>query len=311
MESDNYQLAIIGTGPAGMTASIYASRYKINNVVVGEAPGGLIFEAHKICNYPGNNEIRGSELTMKMQEHVRALGGEILSDRVSEINKQDDGFFEIKTEGGKSLKVRALLIATGTEHRKLGLPNEDTLTGRGISYCATCDAMFYRDKVVGVVGGSDASNTASLCLSEAAKKVYQIYRRDALRGDLAWIDQVMKRDNIEVIFNANVSELVGEEKLEGVVLDKEYKGSKKLDLDGLFVEIGTYPRREILDMLDIKTNEEGYVEVDKTQRTNKEGIWAAGDITNGSNNFRQIITAASEGAIAADDIFNWFQKNKS
>jgi len=311
MENNNYQLAIIGTGPAGMTASIYASRYKISNVVIGEAPGGLIFEAHKICNYPGNNEIRGSELTMKMQEHVSALGGEILADKVTGISKQEDGSFKIKTEGEKTLKVQALLITTGTEHRKLGLPNENALTGRGVSYCATCDAMFYRDKVVGVVGGSDAANTASLYLSEVAKKVYQIYRKGALRGDLTWIDQVMNRDNIEVVFNTNVSELIGKEKLEGVVLDKEYKGNKKIDLDGLFIEIGSYPRREILDMLDIKTNEDGYVEVDKTQRTNKEGVWAAGDITDGSNNFRQIITAASEGAIAADSIFGWFQKNKS
>jgi thioredoxin reductase (NADPH) len=299
------ELVIIGAGPAGLTASIYASRYRINHLVIGESLGGLAFEAHKICNYPSEKEIKGFELVKKIQDSASALGAEILTDKVLEIS--DSNCFKIKTQNKKEILAKNILLATGTEHRKLNIENEDKFLGHGVSYCATCDAMFFKDKKVAVVGGSDSANTASLYLSELAEKVYQIYRRDKLRGDPTWVNQIMKNNNIELIFNNQVKELKGEDALESLILEKSYNKTNELSISGLFIEIGTVPKK---DFLDLEKDEKGYVKVDKSQKTSKDNIWAAGDITNGSNNFRQIVTACSEAAVAVEDIFKNIQKSK-
>jgi len=176
-----YDLIIVGSGPAGLTASIYASRFKVNNLVIGRALGGLAFEAHKICNFPSESEIKGIDLVNKMQEHVKSLGAEIALNEVVGVKKENNKF-KIITQNNKEFFGQTILLATGTEHRKLDFPEEDKFLGRGISYCATCDAMFYRNKTVAVIGGSNSANTASLYLAEVANKVYQIYRGDKLRG---------------------------------------------------------------------------------------------------------------------------------
>ncbi len=304
-----YSLVIVGAGPAALSAAVYASRYNIDNIMVGEALGGLAFEAHKVCNFPSEIAISGMELVQKMQKHAESLGSTLLLDKVVGIDKENEKFI-ITTAGGKKIIANTVLLAIGTTHRKLNLPNEEKYIGKGVSYCATCDAMFFRDKTVAVIGGSDSAHTASLYLADVAKKVYQIYRQEKFRGEPAWVDQVLNNKKIEPIFNTQVVELAGDEKLEKIILDRPYKNKKEILLDGLFIEIGTVPHQVLVNDLDIKTNENGYIIVDSAQRCTKEGIWAAGDITDNSNNFHQIITACAEGAVAAQDIFKYLQAKK-
>jgi thioredoxin reductase (NADPH) len=301
-DKDIYDLIIIGAGPAGFTASIYATRYKLRNVVIGKLIGGLAGEAHKICNYPSEKEISGMDLVNKMRESVENQGGKIITDEVVSVQKIDNGF-EVLTAEKKEFRSKAILIASGTEHRKLDLPNEHKFVGKGVSYCATCDAMFYRNADIAVIGGSDAALTASLYLADIAKTVYLIYRGNEFRGDPTWIDQVAKKPNIKIALNTNVVELMGTQSLEEIRIDNPLNGNKKIEIKGLFVEIGSEPKIETYSDLGLKYDESKYINVDKEQSTNISGIWAAGDITNGSNGFRQIITASSEGAIAAESIY--------
>jgi len=305
--SNKYPLIIVGVGPAGLTASIYASRYRVNHLIIGEALGGLAFEAHKICNFPTEQEISGLKIVEKMQKHVESLGASLMIDNVVSIIKEDK-IFKITTQKGNVFLAEALLLATGTEHRRMNLPNESKFIGKGISYCVTCDAMFYRNKTVAVIGGSDSADTDSLYLAEIAKKVYQIYHRDKLRGETTWINQVTNNKKIEVIYNTKVIGLEGREKLEKIILDTPYQGAKKISIDGLFVKIGTVPQKILTKELSLETDEGNYIKVIPGQKTNQAGIWAAGDITTASNNFHQIITACSEGAIAAESIFKFFQE---
>ncbi len=309
MNKKRHSLVIVGAGPAGLTASIYASRYGVDHIVVGENLGGLAFKAHKICNFPTEKEISGAELIAKMRDQVESMGVSILINRIIEINENEEGF-ELKADNGDVFLADAVLLANGTERRKMNLPNEVDYIGKGVSYCATCDAMFFRDKVVAVVGGSDSANTASLYLAELTEKVYQIYRGDRLRGETVWIDKIKNNDKIEVIYGFEVVGLKGNDKLESIVLNKSYKGRNELSVNGLFVEIGTIPHRELADELGLDLNDKGYIKVGEDQKTNREGIWAAGDITSSSNNFHQIITACSEGAIAVESIFNFIQKRE-
>lgn len=305
---NKYPLVIIGLGPAGLTASIYASRYKIKHLVIGQALGGLAFEAYKICNFPTEQEISGLEIVEKMKIHAESLGASLLIDKVIKV-AEENKVFKIITQKGNIFWSEALLLATGTKHRQMNLPNEEKFIGRGVSYCAICDAVFYKGKTVAVVGGSNNANISSLYLARIAKKVYQIYRRDKLRGETAWIDQVKSHKKIEVVYNTKIVGLEGKEKLENIILDKHYRGAKKIAVDGLFVEIGTMPQQILTEELSLKTDKNNYIKVSLGQKTSCQGVWAAGDITTASNNFRQIITACSEGAIAAENIFKFLQKS--
>jgi thioredoxin reductase (NADPH) len=314
LETDNqaselFHLCIIGNGPAGMTAAIYAARYKINQVMVGDLPGGLMMSSHKICNFPSQLEISGQDLTQKMSDQVVALEVPQKLARVETITKKD-GMYHISLSNDELIRAKTILLATGTKHRHLNLVNEKALAGRGVSYCATCDAMFYRNKVVAVVGGSDSANTAALYLAQLATKVYQIYRGDALRGEVAWIDQIKVNDKITVLYNTQVTELIGVDKLTGIKLDKLVNGQNELMVDGVFVEVGSEPELYLIDQLELAVNKGHYIVTKDDQTTSQIGVWAAGDITTNSNSFRQIITACSEGAIAAESIFKYLQINK-
>lgn len=304
-----YDLIIIGAGPAGITASIYASRFKIKHLVVGEIPGGLITEAHSVCNFPGENQINGFDLMQKMQGHAKELGMEIKEmERISEIKKEGEEF-SLSTESGQNFLTKNILLATGTKRRKLGLAEEDKYLGRGLAYCATCDAMFFKDKVVGVVGGGNSAMTAALYLAEVAQKVYLLVKGGEVNGEMVWAEQIEKNSKIEIKYQTEVVELKGESKLEGVNLKVNNDKVEELTLDGLFVEIGTQPELTLSEQLGLETDR-GYIKVDSAQKTNVPGVWAAGDITTNSNSVRQVITACSEGAVATQDIFTVLQKNK-
>ncbi len=308
--AEEYDLCIIGNGPAGLSAAVYASRYKIKQLLIGDLPGGLMTSSHKICNFPSEIEISGMDLTKKMTNQIEALN--VQQKKFSRVNKikKSGSFFELTLSNGEIINSKTILLATGTKHRHLDLPNEEQFVGKGVSYCATCDAFFYEDKIVAVIGGSDSANTAALYLAYIAKKVYQIYRGNELRGDLTWIDQVKSNKKIEIIYNTNVIDIIGEKQVLGIQLDKAFNGKDNLDIDGMFIEVGSKPDNELINQLQLKVDDSGYIKTNQNQTTSFEGVWAAGDITTGSDNFRQIITACSEGSIAAQSIYKYLQANK-
>jgi len=302
-----FDLIIIGAGPAGLAASIYASRYGINHLIIGQILGGQISETHKIDNYPGMEDMSGFEFAGKWGDHAKKYGTEITPKLVKSIKKEDK-FFCVELENDEKYQAKAVLLASGTKRRKLNVPSEEKFLGKGVSYCATCDGFFYKNKTVAVIGGSDSACSGSLYLSEICEKVYLIYRRSELRAEPFWLEQVKNNPKIEIIYDTYVSEFLGDEKVSKIKLDKQYKNSRELEIDGVFVEIGADPDIDYAKNLKIKMDEDGYVKINKDGSTSIEGIWAAGDITDGSDKFRQVITAAAEGAIAVRSIFNWFKK---
>lgn len=302
-----FDLAIIGSGPAGLSASIYASRYGVKNVVVGEINGGLTTMTHKIGNWLGTQNISGHEFAKNATEHVQSYGAKIIPAKVDQVEKKN-GEFSIVLSNGENIQAETLLLTMGTKRRKLGVSGEKEFEGKGVSYCATCDGFFYKDKTAVVVGGNDSAATAALYLAELAKKVYIVYRKENLRAELTWVQKINDNSKIEVINNTNIKEIKGKEKVEKLVLDSPYKNSDILKMDGVFIEIGAEPNTELVKNFNIEFDEEGYIRIDPDGRTTEKGIWAAGDITNGSDKFQQIITAASEGAIAAHSIHDFLKK---
>jgi len=305
MKNNVYDLIIIGAGPAGLTASIYASRYKMRHLVIGKEPGGQANEAHKIENWPGTLSMSGFELLQKMREHAEKLGAEILMDSVSDVKKKDE-IFEITTHTAR-YQAKNVILASGMEYRKLQIPGENDFKGKGVSYCPTCDAAFFKGKVVAVVGGGNSAGSAALLLSRYAGQVFLVYRGEKLKVDPAYLEKISANGKIEVIFNTNIKEIKGGKAVEKIMLDRERKGSFELDVQGVFIEIGSEPGIEIVKQLGIETDEQRYIKVDSGQKTNIEGVWAAGDATNGSNKLRQIVTAAAEGAVAAGSVYKKLQ----
>jgi len=306
-ESEIYDIAIVGSGPAGLTASIYASRYKLKNIVFGKLLGGTITEAHKVCNYPGLKDISGIDLGMSFYDQAKGCGGEYKAESIVNIKKDND-IFILTSYIGAVYQSKTVILALGTNRNKLNLKNEDFYLGKGLSYCATCDSMFYKDKVVAVIGGSNAATMAASMLSDVAKKVYIIYRGTELRGDQVWVGEVKSKDNIEIIYTTILIGLEGENKLERIKLSRAFNNSGYLNVDGAFVEIGSEPNIDLANKLGLELDEKGYIKVSNEQSTNMAGVWAAGDCTDASNGFNQVVTAASEGAIASNSIFSYLKK---
>lgn len=289
-----YDLIIVGSGPAGLTAGIYAARYNLNFLIIGKINGGAIFEAHKVCNYPSQNNISGFELTQKMVNHIHELGGIINQEEVIKITNENG--FILKTDKSE-YKAKKIILATGRKKKELNVKGEKEFLGKGVSYCATCDAAFYKNKIVAVVGGGNAAITAALLLAEHAQKVYIIYRKDKFsKAEPAWVKQLEKEKKINPIFNSTIKEIYGTNSVEGIKLDN----GENIDLNGVFIEVGFKPNEELSKNLDLKT-EKGYIITDNKQKTNQEGIFAAGDLTN--NSLKQVITACAEGAIAATTVY--------
>ncbi|KKR21482.1 MAG: Thioredoxin reductase [Parcubacteria group bacterium GW2011_GWE2_39_37] len=302
-----YDIAIIGAGPAGLNASIYAARYGLRSVVIGAVTGGLAGTTHEIGNWLGIEKITGFELSQNMITHAKSYNTPIVERTVRNIRKLDNGFV-LEIDGTEPIEAKTLLLATGTSHRHLNLPNEEKFIGKGISYCATCDGFFYRNKVVAVVGGNDSAATAAVYLGEIAQKVYLIYRNDQLRAEQIWQDTIAKNPKIEVVYNTVVDDVFGEEKVSSIKISDKLGNSRDLSIDGVFVEIGSEPNSGLFGELDVESDEQGFVKIKSDGQTTAEGIWAAGDLTDGSNKFRQIVTAASEGAIAAASISKYLKQ---
>ena len=302
---NEYDLIIIGSGPAGLSAATYSARYKLNTLVIGKLLGGTAGGAYEVHNFPSYEKIMGYELMQKMIAQVKSLNIEIKNEEIMDIQQQQNGF-EVLTKKEKYF-AKKVILATGTERTKINLPMEKELTGRGVSYCATCDGVFYKDKIVAVVGGSDSALMASLLLAKFAKKVYIIYRQDSFfRGEPATIKEIKENKKIETIFNANILKLTGKDHLEEIeyIVGKE---RKKLKLDGIFFEIGSTPGSDLAKKLKVKLIN-GQIKVDNNQKTNIPGFFAAGDVTN--NPLKQIVTACAEGAIATYSAYQELDNKK-
>jgi len=305
-----HDLIIIGAGPAGLTASLYASRYQIKHLLIGSRLGGTMVWASMIENYPGFELITGADLAQKMIEQVKKFGAEIKNTSVLEI-KQKENIFELKTENDEIYEAKTLIFATGTQRQKLNIPGEAEYLGRGVSYCATCDATFFKEKIVAVVGGSNAAVTSALHLAALAQKVYLIYRKKPLRADPIWQERAQKNSKVEIIYETNVKEVLGDnQKVTSLKLDKVYQGNEQLKVDGLFIEIGGQPGTELVKNLSVELDGEGYIKVKPDMSTNTPGIFAAGDVANAFGEFRQIVTATSEGALAANSVYQFLKGGK-
>jgi thioredoxin reductase (NADPH) len=297
-----YDLIIIGAGPAGLTAAIYAARYKLNFLLIGELVGGLATEAHKVSNYPGVKDLSGIELMNLFRTQAEALGTTIEEASVQGIGKRKDKFV-VKTANAVH-EAKAVILALGLQHRKLNAQGEDEFLGKGVSYCATCDGAFYKNKNVVVVGGGNSAVSAAVMLAKIAKKVYLVYRGDKLKAEPAWVEELSRFRNAEIVYNANVSKVSGKEFVEKIELDT----GKTLDADGLFVEVGVVPSTILAKSLGVRLDDNGFISVDNEMNTNAAGVFAAGDITNGSG-FKQIVIACGQGAIAAYSAYKFVAKN--
>lgn len=310
METKEQQLfdtAIVGAGSAGLSAAVYLSRYALTSIVIGDLFGGTATKAHEIGNWLGDEKITGSDFAQKAIAHVKSYGVPFMIAKVKGIEKEDL-VFALELDNGEIVHAKTILLATGTEHRHLHIPGEEEFFGKGVSFCATCDGFFFKDKEVVVVGGSDSAAISALYLADIAKKIYVIYRGKELRAEEFWRKRIEENDRIEIMYETNVTEINGDTAVNEVVLDRMYNGSKQLKANGVFVEIGADPQISFAEGLHLATDSDGYIIVGKGCETSYEGVWAAGDITTGSNKLKQIVTAASEGAIAANSIQMWLKK---
>jgi len=265
----------------------------------------MVSETSTVENYLGFPSITGAELSKKFEEHARAAGADVLLYKGIMSVKKAGNVFEVRTDK-ESYSGRTLIFALGTKRRQLEIPGEKEFRGRGVSYCVTCDGALFRDKTTAVVGGRNAAATAALFLAKHCKKVYLIYRRDRLRSDSILTKRINDEEKIEVVYNSNPLEVKGDKSVKSVVI--ETRGRKKeLAVDGLFVEIGAVPSTELAGKLGVKLNGENRIEVSPAMATNIRGVFAAGDITNGSNKFDQIATSVGEGAIAANSAFRFLR----
>ena len=297
-----YDITIIGAGPAGLTAAIYARRAN-KKVLVLEANtyGGQIITTDKIENYPVNPGISGFDFATKLYNQAKELGTEIKYEKVTDITENE----VITTKS--TYKTKTIILATGADNRKLNLENEEKLTGKGVSYCATCDGAFYKNKTVAIQGGGNTAVEDAIYLSDIAETVYLIHRRDTFKADEILVNQMKEKENIQTIMNARITKLNGGDKLESVDLTNDNNETKTLNIDGLFIAVGQVPETENFKTI-INTNEQGYIIATEDCKTNIKNIFVAGD--NRTKTLRQLVTATSDGAIAATEAIKYISENK-
>ena len=287
-----YDIIIVGAGPAGLTAALYALRAN-KKVLILESKnyGGQIINAGNIENYPGIANISGFDYATNLYRQVKDLEVDFKIETVIRIEKDK----KVTTNKGE-YQAKAIILATGAENRKLNLKNEQEFIGKGISYCATCDGNFYRNKIVAVIGGGNTALEDALYLSNLASKVYVIHRRDEFRGEAKYLEELKQKENVEFILNSNVVAINGENKLESIDVKNTNGEITKIDINGLFIAVGQEPKNEIFANI-INIDNQGYIESLDGVHTNVEGIYVAGDTR--KKELRQLTTAVSDGAIAA------------
>jgi len=296
------EVIIIGSGPAGYTAGIYAARAGLKPLLIASSveAGGELMKTTEVENYPGfPNGLQGPELMDAFRAQAERFGTEVLLDDVIEVELTGKTKI-VKTGNGKTFESKTVILATGAAYRELGLPREKELSGYGISWCATCDGFFFREKTIAVVGGGDSAMEEANFLTRFASKVYLIHRRDSFKASKIMQDRALANPKIEVVWNTEIAELIGEGKLTGVTLRNTVDGSEKnLDLDGLFIAIGNDPRVWLVEN-QVELTPEKFIKVEgRSSKTSLPGVFAAGDVIDPT--YRQAITAAGSGCVAALD----------
>ncbi len=314
MTNKIYDFVIIGGGGTGLAAGMYSARLGLKTLVLGfthgtELPiGGVITTTHVVENYPGFAKISGVELAKKLENHAREYElVEIKNEKVSEVKKTKTGF-SVATKK-ETYEGKTILFATGTMWKKLPetVKGNREFENRGVSYCALCDSPLFKDKIVAVVGGSDSAAKDALLLSEHAKKVYIIYRGEEIRPEPINYERIKKNKKIEIINNANIVEIKGKDFVKSVVLDRNFKGKKNLDVDGVFVAIGHIALSDLAKTLGVKTDEKNEIKINHmTSETNVPGVFAAGDVTD--KQFKQLITGVADGCTAAYSAYEFINK---
>ena len=293
--SEILDLIICGGGAAGLTSAVYAARSGLDFVLIdiSSSMGSQITQTSDVDNYTGFEKVNGMELVMKFYEHAKALNAPMINDEVQEISKEN-GIFTVKCAQGE-YKSRTVIYCSGASHRELGVKGERELLGRGVGYCAVCDGFFYRNKTVVVVGGGNTAVTDALYLSKICKKVILVHRRDSLRAEKILVERLENAENVELMFNSEVAEILGEKGADGVLL----KSGERLDCDGVFIAVGIVPRSDTVKNL-AGLDDNGYIVADESGRTSLDGLFAAGDVR--TKELRQIITACSDGANCVDSV---------
>ncbi|AME09602.1 MULTISPECIES: thioredoxin-disulfide reductase [Gemella] len=304
MTEKTYDVIIVGAGPAGMTASIYAGRANLSVLMLERKyPGGQMLSTEEIENYTGFEQITGPELSEKMFEHSKKFGTEFAFGNITEI-KEKDGLKYLTTDE-KTYISKTVIIATGSEHKTLGIPGEELFSGKGVSYCAVCDGAFFKNKNVVVIGGGDSAIEEALYLSNLVGKVTIIHRRDKLRAQKILQDRAFARKNIEFVWDSIPLEIKGERKVSSIELKNVKTGEKtSLEADGIFIYVGMLPQTADFLQLGI-TNEVGYIPTKENLETRVAGIFAAGDVR--VKDIRQVVTATADGAIAAQSAYSYIE----
>ncbi len=295
MKEKTYELIIIGSGAAGLTAGIYAGRAMIDTLVIEKLPvsGGQIVKTYEIDNYPGLPGVTGIDLGQKLKDHVERYDLEFTNGEVTKFEVKDD-IKEITLNNDKVYKAKAVLISTGADPRKLNIKGEDSLQGMGVSYCATCDGAFFRNRTVAIVGGGDTAVEDALFLSRICERVYIIHRRDEFRAAKTYVRKAKETENVDLILDSVVEEITGTDQVESIkVRNKKTDEVNEIDVDGVFIAIGNHPNSEVFKGI-VDMDDEGYIIAGEEGRTNIPGVYAAGDIR--TKHLRQVITAASDGA---------------
>lgn len=302
-----YDIIIIGAGPAGLTAAIYAKRAS-KKVLVLEAKsyGGQIINTLNIENYPAAFHISGFDFATNIYNQAKNLGAEIVFEKVVDINDLGDKKEVITTKN--TYETKAIIIATGSDNRKLGIMDEDRLVGKGISYCATCDGAFFKKKTVAVVGGGNTALEDALYLTDIAEHVFLIHRRGEFRGEEALVNHLKDKTNVEFIYNSNVTKINASDRLESIDVTDKLGNTKTIDVDGLFVAVGRIPENENFSKI-INLDKSGYIIAGEDCHTNISGIFVAGD--NRVKDVRQLVTATSDGAIAATEAVKYINNIKN
>ena len=300
-----YDIVIIGAGPAGLTAAIYARRAN-KKVLVLEAKtyGGQIINTLDIENYPVEAHISGLDFATKLYNQTKDLGAEIIFEKAIEIKDGEEK--EVVTEKN-TYKCKTVILATGSFNRKLGIKNEDELVGKGVSYCATCDGSFYKKKNVAVVGGGNTALEDALYLSNIADTVYLIHRRDSFKGEEVTVNELKNKDNVKIIYNSNVTKLISDSKLKSIEVTDNDGNVKTIDVEGLFVAVGRIPENRNFSKV-VELDEAGYAIAKEDCHTNTPGIFVAGD--NRVKLVRQLVTAAGDGAVAATEAIKFINSRR-
>ena len=302
-----YDLVIIGAGVTGYSAAMYSARLELEVAVIGDLEGGTITLTDDVSNYPGFSQITGKELAENLKAHALDYPVYFETGTVQDLFKCKENCFYVVTDK-KTYLAKSVLVATGMKERELDVPGHEKLKNKGVSYCALCDGPLFKNKVSAVIGGSDSAAKEALLLAKYSDKVYLIYRREKIRPEPVTAKRIANEPKIEVINKTNITEILGDDRVTGVKLDRPHNGSDTLELDGVFIAIGGIPMSDLAKKVGVKVNKNGEIIIDRSSRTNVAGVFAAGDVVD--TEFKQAITGAAEGVHAAYQAYRYVNENE-